>query len=231
MINDITYLLLTPKVKFIVLFSLYLGILLVGILPGLIFYRNHTRAFRLLTQVLAIVFITELAANISKPFLKTNSPFYHFIQILQLGYFSFIFFYLSKLQKAISRSLLLLGLVLSLVSLIISLSNDLFEFPSYGSLLLGFYMSLASLLLFYQILKYPAKIKLYQLPEFWVGCGSLLFYTTTLLVFAHFNSLVQEYSMPEWPYAVIRYTNFLLYGCYAIAINLGNKKSVRSGFR
>jgi len=194
-------------------------------LLGIIKYRQLSRSFQILTQLLFIIVINEIVATLLLPFIGTNYPFYHAVQIIELLYFGFIFNHLLNKNRVQAKVILVLAFVLSSISIYFSFFyQSLYSFPSLGSVLLSFFVVLASVLLFHQMIRSPISVPILKQSKFWFGAGSLFFYTITFFILGFFKFILDmEGRMPDWAYLLLNAANYLLYTCYFIAIFLASK--------
>lgn len=200
-------------------FIIYLLLILAGIITGLYYYKRIGTAYKLLTQMLILIFVSELAGRLFLGQLKTTYPFYHVLQVFQILYYGGIFYFLLRPTK-FKNLIIITTLVLAIITVCISIFyQSVFTFPSIGSQILNLYVVLLSLGLFNKMIKNPIAIPILRQSSFWFASGSLFFHAITFLVFGYFK-LFQEssFNTPVWVYELIRIANYILYASYFLCL-------------
>lgn len=195
----------------------YLILLLLNLIYGAANFRKLTNSFKWLFLMVACTFFIEIASRYFALYHGSSSPGYHIlIPIYLFGYTNLYtsIFSQSKLRLIIRIIHVLLIVICLVMSLFV---QTLLEFPSFNILLLGLYMVLLTLILFYLMLLQPEETALHRQPVFWMNLGHLLFYGITFLIFGFFKPyLHMTGQFPEWQYWVIRIMNYILYSFYLI---------------
>lgn len=209
-------------------FFTYVLILMAGSAYGLSCYRLLPRPYRLLTQMLMITLISELLSHFLKAQIGTNYPFYHVLQVIQILYYGGIFYFLIRNFEPKPRWVMYIAIAFSVVSIIVSMAQSIFTFPSIGNILLSFYVVIMALILFVKMVKTPEETRILSQPPFWLGSGSLFFYSITFFIFGYFDFLVNSgLSPPKWANLLVYFSNFILYGSYLMTLYLAAKKPNR----
>lgn len=203
-------------------FLFYMFLILSGASIGIYKYRTLRNWVKLLTQMLVVVFIAGLSSKIILRYTNTNFPVFHILQIVQLIYFGFIFSSLFASSYPLKRLTLAVSVALTIVSITISIYfQSIWTFPSNGAILLGLFVTSASILLLLRMIQFPIEKPILQQPEFWFASGSMFFYAITFFILGFFKVIMVAHgAMPEWTYIIIHWTNYLLYFSYLMAIIL-----------
>ncbi|MEQ8910134.1 MAG: hypothetical protein RIC95_13135 [Vicingaceae bacterium] len=211
-------------------FLCYLLLLLLDSLIGIRFYRRFPKSFRLLTQLIILTFLVEFSSEslIQAEKIESNFIFYHLLQVIQLLYYALIYHELfEKLnQGKYKKRALWLGSSLALLCFIISLSIQPFQFfPSYGSLLLSFFVIASSLLYYLKMMKTPSTITILKQAGFWFNSGSFFFYSVTFFVFGYFEfAQGTDKVTPIWVSNLIKSSNFILYLSLGLSLYFATTK-------
>ena len=155
---------------------------------GYVNYGNNKSSFRLLTQMVTVVLISELTAEILILNIGTSIPPYHFLQPIQVIYFGLIFYHLLRLNQP-GKWLLAFSTV-SIVITCVFLSlfyQSIYTFPSIGLVLLSLFVVMNCLVLLVQMLNKPSMEPLWKQANFWFAIGNLQFHTIT------FFSILRKY--------------------------------------
>ncbi len=203
-------------------FFTYLLILSFGAVIGILSFNRLSKPFRTLTQMLCFIILVEILSKIFQNRWGTNFPIYHVSQIIQLVFFGRIFCLLLIRHQKTQIILVLSAVLCTVLSLLVTLFyQSIYTFPSIGSLLLSFYVSFSSVVLYYSMIKLPIITPVLKQPKFWFGAGSLFFYTITFFILGFFKLVLElEGKMPEWCYFILHLANYILYSSYLIAIIL-----------
>lgn len=206
----------------------YLILLSCICLLGALRWKKIRRASKLLTYLIALTLLTEILAIYGRDLFfvnffcleETNSPYYHFIRYFQLYFFSAIYgFYFISLGYFKQKTIWIGSLLMLIISVEIVVQDSFCLYPSFSSVILGFYMVLLSLKLFSLMLKNPQALPLLKQAEFWFNCGNLFFYTSTIFIFGFYSDfIVYGKALPEWSILCLQVFNFLLYFTYLISL-------------
>lgn len=200
----------------------YFALILTGLMYGLILYKKLSKPFKYLTQLLVIIVSFEIGSHLLVGLIGTNLPIYHFLNLLQIGYYGYIYFILLDQHRKtrITLSLLFLGSIMILIIGLLSFTS-LYSFPSLGLVLISLLIICAALFKFYNMLKYPSRLHILKQSVFWFNTGNLLFFSITFFVFGYYQYFLSEnIAPPAWRGVLIRGANYLLYSCYLISLVL-----------
>lgn len=222
-------------------FLFYLLLLLFTLLLGIVSYKKNSKAFKYLSQLITITFITEYLSYfhykvISVNFLglpeKTNFPIYHLLQVIQVFYIGLIYSQLFKHLKQPTKNYKLITYLLCSVIIIISFTiQPIAEFPSYSSIIQSLFFIFSALLLFYRMIQNPKTTPILLEPVFWFNSGNLFFYSVTFIIYGYYQDFrIHQISTPLWANYIIAGANYILYPCYLISIilNAYQYKNARS---
>ena len=200
-------------------FLFYLILIFATILLGFRYFRIITLPYKLLVLLISITFLSEVLSSLFEGYLGTNYPFYHFLQLIEFAFYGTIFHQLLKAWPRTCRFITAIAIIFGLITIGVSLFyQGLYSFPSVGSTLLSLFVVAATLVLLIRMVQSPVNIPIHRQPVFWFGIGSLFFHALTFFVFGYFKFLTSQSVVPEWGYTIIRFSNFILYGCYFICI-------------
>lgn len=200
-------------------FLFYLLLIAAIILVGFKNFKRLALPYKLLVVLVSLTFLSEVISSLLEGHIGTNYPFYHVLQWIEFVFYGAIYHLLLKAWPRTKRFITTTAIVFGLITVCITFFyQNLYSFPSIGSSLLSLFIVMATLLLLARMVQSPIDIPIYHQPVFWFGIGSLFFHTITFFVFGYFKFLSFNTEVPGWGYSIIRFSNFILYGCYFICI-------------
>ena len=208
---------------------IYLLLLAVTGGVGCYFHKSVDFAYRLITQLVIIVFIIELSVQVFYPIVNSTAPFYHALSPIYTIYIALIYGNLFKTRKLkLFAYFLCLFAVFLIASLALS-QETIYSFPSVNLLVLSFFVVVLSLMFFYQMLRSPNETSLFKQPAFWFNSGNLVFYSTTALHFGLADLFHDSgKGLPDWVNEFIWILNLILYGCFLVSIVLNSRQNLNN---
>lgn len=198
----------------------YILVMVSSSVLGYVNYGNNKSSFRLLTQMVTVVLISELTAEILILNIGTSIPPYHFLQPIQVIYFGLIFYHLLRLNQP-GKWLLAFSTV-SIVITCVFLSlfyQSIYTFPSIGLVLLSLFVVMNCLVLLVQMLNKPSMEPLWKQANFWFAIGNLQFHTITFFIFGLYKAILESnVEEPRWFYTLIWICNLILYSFDGLAL-------------
>jgi hypothetical protein len=173
-------------------FALYLVLLAVVFAIGLLRFRQRSAAFKVLTLLIGVTFVSEVITRLLIEMTKNSSPVYHVYVIVLYFCYAWIYRELSsdpRLKKAIVIS--------AAVFLLLSITNTIFyehilQFPSNIFMIACVAIVILSLLIYRQMFNYPIEESLFRQPVFWLNTATLFFYTTTFFLLSFINYFIRQ---------------------------------------
>jgi len=203
------------------LLYLDLCLLYLYVLTSIIYLKKIPRTYQYLLLMLMSVLALEIASYFMAVIYRNNHPIYHLTVPVQIGVFGLIF-RKTLFPKGRNSNYTFLIVCLILLSLLNSLFlQDLSTAPSYGMLLLSFFVITSSLFQFKLMLTKPTHKKLTLRAIFWFCIASFLFYTLTFVSFGLHAILLED--LPQFVFDFIMWFNLVLYFLYFVAIYLSTK--------
>jgi hypothetical protein len=154
-----------------------------GLLPviaAIINYRNLTRILKLAAILFTIAFLVDFLSYLYYlGFIKlsnnNNQPFFHLSIIINLVFYSIIY-YRSFFKYQLKKFTLILGVLALTLVLFFTIKDSIWKYPSWGNTVLCLYMIIVSLLYFYQILEQQEFIHIEEQPLFWISSFNIFLY-------------------------------------------------------
>jgi hypothetical protein len=206
------------------IYAVYLTLLLLVTIAGLIRYKKLSKAFKILTVLILCTLISESIKKVYGKIYHNNMPVAHIWAVIEYAFFSLTYFYLltnKRVKKAI--------IVSTVAMLILEVVNVLFfekltQFPSLILEASHIVYVVYSLLLFRQMLLFPAEQSLFKQSLFWFNINVLFYATTMFLDFALLSYFIENKLdvIPLAYFALV--VNFIFYIVIGISILMDNKK-------
>jgi hypothetical protein len=197
-------------------FQIYIVIIILGIIIGIIRYKQLTSSSRIFLLLLVITLIIELISQLGYKSLVNQSNYivYHIFSPIQYGLIAFG--YNTELKsKPIRYSIFLMSICAFIFSIWV---QPIQQFNSYYINLNFFITILISIYYLRKLLEKNTEESFLNFPLFWISCGFLLFNIANLFVFGTFNSFFSKVSYIERVFAYIRiFTNYILYTLFIVA--------------
>jgi hypothetical protein len=194
----------------------YLALLFACVLYGLTNYRILAIPYRRLAQLCFIDFFAEILSRTSYIYFENSYPVYYILIPITIVYQALI--YISSYRSNSIQTKLRIWVALMLAAYVAVLLNakSMFNFPSFGMMILSFSIILICLMSFYDMLNFPSDVSIYRQSLFWMNSANLIFYCTTFFIYGYFY----YYRTPEWAYLLIGIFNIFLYSCYSLSFYL-----------
>lgn len=192
---------------------------------NVMFYlKKIPKLFLNLALLLLLVSLSETLSYILSITYGTNHPVYHFtVPALILGYGLFFAKSFSHRRTRIVFNLTVLGLIL------LSIGNSLFLqsimiAPSYGFILLSFFVIICSLFQLKKMINNPISQPISRQGIFWFSVGNLVFYSINFTSFGLHAVLTGN--LPEIVYDLVMWLNLILYFTYFSSIYLSTQPHI-----
>lgn len=212
------------------IYIVYLILLLLVSVVGFARYKRLSKSFRILTMLILCTLISESVKKIYGKTYLNSMPVAHVWAIIEFAFFSVIYYSFlngSGIKRLIT--FLIPGM------LVLEILNLLFleNFAHFPSLILEashIVYVVYSLLLFRQMLLYPAEQSLFKQSLFWFNINMMFYATTMFLNFALMSYFVQNKldAVPLVYFSIV--VNFIFYIVIGISIVIDNKKVKVIGF-
>ncbi|SHN30847.1 hypothetical protein [Mucilaginibacter sp. OK098] len=206
------------------IYAVYLTLLLLVTIAGLIRYKKLSKAFKILTVLILCTLISESIKKVYGKIYHNNMPVAHIWAVIEYAFFSLTYFYL------LTNKLVKKAIIVSIIAmLILEIVNVLFfekitQFPSLILEASHIVYVVYSLLLFRQMLLFPAEQSLFKQSLFWFNINVLFYATTMFLDFALLSYFIQN-KLDVIPLAYFALAvNFIFYIVIGISILMDNKK-------
>lgn len=190
--------------------------------------RKRAGYWRLFILFLSITVLIEWTGFYYRTMLKQpNYPFYNFLMILQLLFYTLLFYKFFPVKQ--TRLILFLTVGIFLAFFIMEgVFNSFTVYNIYSRQVLSAFVVIFSCIFYFSILKRDDVVNPVQYPPFWVVTGLFFFYFGTITMFAFyptiskikFNGGVSFYNL------VIGSLSCILYGSWIIAF-LCHRKQTR----
>lgn len=201
----------------------YYLILLSGSIYGYTKFNRLSRAFKFLVILVSLITISETISRILAYTITLTVPVYHFLIPLQIIGYTLIFKELF-LSKNIQKAIIGIGFFVLITSISKSIVSGLGSFPSLNITVLSLQLILSSLYLFYQIVQNPTERNIFNISQFWLAVGTLIFYAGTFTIFTLSEYIILKgYQMPEWKEPLLTILNYILYGSYFVSFYLESR--------
>lgn len=198
----------------------YLSFLLFVVVMSWLAYRRLSPAYKWLTILISLAFISESIANVFRFTMISTCPPYHFLIPVDMVLYAVVYLKLLETEKTI-RPLIFFLLVagMGVYGYYEAKYASLFAFPSEQLISLCIMVVFYSLLLFYVMLKRNVNVPLRNQAMFWFNIGSLVFFCVNFFYFGFYKQLISGMQKaPEWGQNLLYASNFVLYGTYLVAI-------------
>ena len=233
-------------------YYIYLILLLLIAVAGFIRFNKLSKAFKVLTILILSTLISESIKKVVGKIYHNSMPVGHLWAVIEYCLFSLTYYFLlsgARIKKAIIISLFGM-LLLEIITVAVlkpcpanvnevmannnilnaalrsccALHQSLLQFPSLLLNISQFIYVLYSLLLFRQMLLFPAEQSLFKQSLFWFNLNVLFYGTTMFLNFALTSYFIQNKldmtMLIYFSFAV----NFIFYIVIGISILIDNKK-------
>jgi hypothetical protein len=206
------------------IYAVYLTLLLLVTIAGLIRYKKLSKAFKILAVLILCTLISESIKKVYGKIYHNNMPVAHIWAVIEYAFFSLTYFYLltnKRVKKAIIVSIIAM-LILEVVNVLFF--EKLTQFPSLILEASHIVYVVYSLLLFRQMLLFPAEQSLFRQSLFWFNINVLFYATTMFLDFALLSYFIENKLdvIPLAYFALV--VNFIFYIVIGISILMDNKK-------
>jgi hypothetical protein len=147
--------------------------------------------YKAFTPYLIIILLTEFAGYYYKEVLhKPNYPFYNGLMLVQVLFFSFLFY--QFLQSARSRVFILTCIILFLFFYLYeTIRNDLSAYNKISRVSLSAIMVFLSCLFYFAIIRQEGVNNPLQYPPFWIVTGLFIYYFGSVTMFAFYDRVSQ----------------------------------------
>ncbi|WP_259071739.1 hypothetical protein HDF24_04900 [Mucilaginibacter sp. X4EP1] len=205
-------------------YYLYLLLLFFVSLIGLLRYKKLSPAFKTLTILIIVTFISETIKKIVGRIFHNSMPVAHLSAFVEYSFFASVYYYLlsNRYLKRLIMASIFFMLLLEIVNIIFF--ESLLQFPAILLNVSQFIYVLYSLLLFRQMLIQPAEESLFKQSIFWFNLDMLLYSTAMFLDFALTSYFIKNKLDAT---ALIYFSiivNMLFYAVIGISILIDNKK-------
>lgn len=201
-------------------FTIYLIILLIGVLIGTAKSKTLAVPMRLLTVLLIITFSSEVISRILAYRINNSSPIYHFllpIQYLLLARIYTILLNKQSIAQFQTISILLL-IIFSIINTIFI--QTIFVLPTNALVVESVLILIQVCLLFNKILDQANTVPLLKRSDFWFNCGNLFFNSGTFLFWIFHNYFLKQNTLISELYFVLWLLNIIMYICFIKALLL-----------
>ncbi|NVK63489.1 MAG: hypothetical protein HWE22_02835 [Flavobacteriales bacterium] len=187
----------------------------------ILYLKKIPKLFLNVALLLLVVSLSEMTSYLSSITYGTNHPVYHFtVPVLILGYGLFFSKSFSLRRMRIIFYSTVLGLIL------LSIGNSLFLqdimiAPSYGFILLSFFVIICSLIQLKMMINNPISQPISRQGIFWFSVGNLVFYSINFTSFGLHAVLTDD--LPEIVYHLVMWLNLILYFIYFASIFLSTQ--------
>lgn len=170
--------------------------MLLPLAVGIFRWPKLMSAQKLLVLLMVYSFATEGLAELFAWLYENNMGVYHFYTLIEFVLLVLIFHlgYKNFLSKSLVYTMLAL---FSLITIAEMWFSGLVAFNSFSTTLEGILLIVLSLGFFIASLHRLDIPRLSQHPIFWVACGTLLYFTANILLFAYQNLLIRIYNESE----------------------------------
>jgi len=199
-------------------YIVYLGIMALTVLIGGAAFDKLTAPFKLIVTLVIVTGISEYYSRLIGSAYETTMPVYHVYAPVQYAFFALI--YHQFLIRKTVKNLVLISAVLIIAGSVINtrVFSHLGIFPSTIMLIIDVFVVSLSLLLFLQMLRHLSSEKIYLQGVFWFNVGTLLYCCGNFLFLSTYSALEKENLLSELLHQLNLILNYVLYGCYLIAI-------------
>lgn len=199
-----------------------------GLLPviaAIINYRNVTSILKLAAILFTIAFLVDFLSYLYylgyiKFSNNNNQPFFHLSIIINIIFYSIIY-YRSFYKNQLKKFTLILGILALSLVLFFTIKDSIWKYPSWGNTVLCFYMIIVSLLYFYQILDQQEFIHIEEQPLFWISSGVLIYSSFNIFLYMLFDKLTD----PMGSYTIHRVTDIITNLLFATGLLCKTRKT------
>jgi len=206
------------------IYLVYLLVLLLATIPGLIRYRQLSKAFRILTILILCTLISEGTKKLYTQIYHTNMPQAHAWAIIEFSLFSLTYYYLI-IDARIKRLILFIigGMVMLEIANVIFFEK-LTQFPSLILEASHIVYVIYAVILFRQMLLSPTEQSLFKQSLFWFNINMLFYATTMFLNYALLSYFIENKLdiLPLVYFALV--INLIFYIVIGISLLMDNKK-------
>jgi hypothetical protein len=165
---------------------------LYGLISCIIFYRRiQNNFFRWTLPFLLLIFFIELIVLFLDKYrvISTSLNIYHLISVLEVVFYSYIFYHLIRHKK--TKSIIRITSVLSVLFFIISFILK-FNHRNYFIIVVisGFILSIYGFILLFDYFKNEQNESILEEPGFWFSLGVATFFSGTSIVFSLYDFIV-----------------------------------------
>ncbi|AXT62014.1 hypothetical protein D1816_17165 [Aquimarina sp. AD10] len=194
-------------------------VIIVPIVFAILKYNRLNKVQVSLGYILILVFIVELITNIFWHKKINNLPIFHFYAIFE--FLLIVNIYKSALSGLFSKGVFIILAIGFTAFAIINMFffQNIFEFNSNVTTVMGVLVVFFALSYFYKLLKEVRYSALETNPMFWINSGFLIYFSSNLILFFINNNLFKEASEASYMvWGLHAIVNIILILFYTIAI-------------
>jgi len=182
---------------------------LLPIIAAIINYRHLTPILKLAAILFTVAFLVDFLSYLYylgyiKLSNNNNQPFFHLSIIINIIFYSIIY-YRSFYKNQLKKFTLILGILALSLVLFFTIKDSIWKYPSWGNTVLCIYMIIVSLLYFYQILDQQEFIHVEEQPLFWISSGVLIYSSFNIFLYMLYDKLKD----PMTSYTIHRITDII----------------------
>jgi hypothetical protein len=170
----------------------YLTIVSVTIF-GTVNFKKLTIPFKLLTILLALTIVSEIANRVCAKVYHNSLPVYNLVAINECIFYSLIYYYIFK-SNVIKNILLLTAIIVPVLAVINAFTLQPFMsiFPSNVLVITTILYVIFAMLLYREMLSNALEIAIFKQSVFWYNTGVLFFSVTMFLSFCALNFIIKH---------------------------------------
>lgn len=213
------------------IYYVYLALLFLVAIAGFARYKKLNKQFRILAILILCTLISESIKKVYGKIYQNSMPVAHVWAIIEYAFYAFIFYLFlnsDRIKKVVIISIAGM-LVLEIINLVFF--EKITQFPSLILEVSHIIYVIYSLLLFRQMLLFPAERSLFKQSLFWFNIDVLFYATTMFLNFALLSYFIENKldGMPLAYFSIV--VNFIFYIVIGISLLIDNKKANTPGIR
>jgi hypothetical protein len=205
--------------------SYYILLFIVSVI-GVVRYKKLTTPFKILSILIILTLLLEIASKICAVKYKNNLPISHITTLTEYVFFSLIYYFLFK-NKLVRISIMVMLATFTIVFVI----NSIFIQPYYRYFPSNMFVPskivciIFSLFLFKQMLLYPLPVNIIKQSVFWFNTA-ILFFSTTIF----FNLGLTNYYIKHHLNDIVIFNfnfgvNMIFYLLIGISLIMDNKQT------
>lgn len=209
--------------------SIYNWIEILALIASVVFYSKIKNSpLRWFILFLLMVVTVELTGRYFRKVLhQPNAWLYNISTVLEFLFYTYLFHthFNRRNHKTSTKYFLYIYPVLAFINIVFIQGFE--NFHSYTMSVGSFFMILFSGFYFAELLKTPVRLKLHQIPMFWIASGILFFYLGNLLYELAFQFI--EYNKLDFQHKIFQAINnnliLVLYSFFIIAFACSRKEN------